>query len=173
MSLFDCFSKVIYFTHSSLIAFLLLTCFMWSDHVPILDLDQWSTIKGCVCFWMPYCCICARALEYLILYWIHRPNRSCFFVRMICCAHVYYLMPSILLLTSLYEIGRYLASPDDMLVLDIAYSIYMKCEEYPSALQVALFLDNIQVCLPFFDTNLLSFILSLTLFFWERMIICI
>lgn len=31
-----------------------------------------------------------------------------------------------------------------MLVLDIAYSIYMKCEEYASALQVALFLDNLQ-----------------------------
>ncbi|CAO2814489.1 unnamed protein product [Amaranthus hypochondriacus] len=40
--------------------------------------------------------------------------------------------------------AKYLASPDDLLVLDIAHSIYMKCEEYPSALQVALFLDNIQ-----------------------------
>lgn len=40
--------------------------------------------------------------------------------------------------------AKYLASPDDMLVLDIAYSIYMKCEEYASALQVALFLDNLQ-----------------------------
>lgn len=82
---------------------------------------------------------------------------------MICCAHVYCLIPSILLLTSLYEIDRYLASPDDLLVLDIAHSIYMKCEEYPSALQVALFLDNIQVYLPFFDSNLLPFILSVTL----------
>ncbi|XP_047337356.1 26S proteasome non-ATPase regulatory subunit 2 homolog A-like [Impatiens glandulifera] len=40
--------------------------------------------------------------------------------------------------------ARYLAGPDDMLVLDIAYTIYMKFEEYPLALQIALFLDNMQ-----------------------------
>ncbi|KAH7860218.1 hypothetical protein Vadar_010834 [Vaccinium darrowii] len=40
--------------------------------------------------------------------------------------------------------ARYLPGPDDMLVLDIAYSIYLKFEEYPSALQTALFLDNMQ-----------------------------
>ncbi|GMP67371.1 hypothetical protein CsSME_00027381 [Camellia sinensis var. sinensis] len=41
--------------------------------------------------------------------------------------------------------ARYLPGPDDMLVLDIAYMIYLKFEEYPSALQIALFLDNMQV----------------------------
>ncbi|XP_047340824.1 26S proteasome non-ATPase regulatory subunit 2 homolog A [Impatiens glandulifera] len=40
--------------------------------------------------------------------------------------------------------SRYLAGPDDMVVLDIAYAIYMKSEEYPLALQIALFLDNMQ-----------------------------
>lgn len=40
---------------------------------------------------------------------------------------------------------RYLPGPDDMLVLDIAHSIYMKFEEYPRALQIALYLDNFQV----------------------------
>ncbi|XP_010274583.1 PREDICTED: 26S proteasome non-ATPase regulatory subunit 2 homolog A isoform X2 [Nelumbo nucifera] len=38
----------------------------------------------------------------------------------------------------------YLPGPDDMLVLDIAYMIYLKFEEYPSALRIALFLDNLQ-----------------------------
>ena len=32
-----------------------------------------------------------------------------------------------------------------MLVLDTAYMIYLKFEEYPNALQIALFLDNM-VC---------------------------
>lgn len=41
---------------------------------------------------------------------------------------------------------RYLPGPDDMLVLDIAYTIYVKFEEYPNALQIALYLDNMQVC---------------------------
>lgn len=41
---------------------------------------------------------------------------------------------------------RYLPGPDDMLVLDIAYMIYMKFEEFTNALQIALFLDNVQVC---------------------------
>ncbi|KAH0941186.1 hypothetical protein HID58_000823 [Brassica napus] len=40
--------------------------------------------------------------------------------------------------------AKFLPGPDDMLVLDIAYMIYMKFEEYPNALQVALFLDNMQ-----------------------------
>ncbi|XP_068334374.1 26S proteasome non-ATPase regulatory subunit 2 homolog A-like [Pyrus communis] len=40
--------------------------------------------------------------------------------------------------------ARYLPGPDDVLVLDIAYTIYMKFEEYPNALQIALFLDNMQ-----------------------------
>ncbi|KAL6975876.1 26S proteasome non-ATPase regulatory subunit 2 A [Sarracenia purpurea var. burkii] len=40
--------------------------------------------------------------------------------------------------------ARYLPGPDDILVLDIAYMIYLKFEEYPSALQIALFLDNLQ-----------------------------
>ena len=40
---------------------------------------------------------------------------------------------------------RYLPGPDDVLVLDIGYMIYMKFEEYPRALQIALFLDNMQV----------------------------
>ncbi|KAJ7981510.1 26S proteasome non-ATPase regulatory subunit 2-like [Quillaja saponaria] len=40
--------------------------------------------------------------------------------------------------------ARYLPGPDDMLVLDIAYVIYKKFEEYPNALQIALFLDNLQ-----------------------------
>lgn len=40
---------------------------------------------------------------------------------------------------------RYVPGPDDMLVLDIAYMIYLKFKEYPNALQIALFLDNLQV----------------------------
>ncbi|OIT00135.1 PREDICTED: 26S proteasome non-ATPase regulatory subunit 2 homolog A-like [Nicotiana attenuata] len=40
--------------------------------------------------------------------------------------------------------AKYLPGPDDMLVLDIAYTIYMKFEEYPSALVTALYLDNLQ-----------------------------
>lgn len=40
---------------------------------------------------------------------------------------------------------RYLPGPDDILVLDIAYVIYLKFEEYPNALQIAVFLDNMQV----------------------------
>ncbi|XP_009622441.1 26S proteasome non-ATPase regulatory subunit 2 homolog A [Nicotiana tabacum] len=40
--------------------------------------------------------------------------------------------------------AKYLPGPDDMLVLDIAYTIYMKFEEYPSALVTALYLDNMQ-----------------------------
>ncbi|GAV74064.1 PC_rep domain-containing protein [Cephalotus follicularis] len=40
--------------------------------------------------------------------------------------------------------AKYLPGPDDLLVLDIAYMIYIKYEEYPNALQIALFLDNMQ-----------------------------
>ncbi|CAN1230226.1 26S proteasome non-ATPase regulatory subunit 2 homolog A [Linum perenne] len=40
--------------------------------------------------------------------------------------------------------ARYLPGPDDMLVLDIAYMIYLKFEEYANGLQIALFLDNLQ-----------------------------
>ncbi|XP_019059427.1 PREDICTED: 26S proteasome non-ATPase regulatory subunit 2 homolog A-like [Tarenaya hassleriana] len=40
--------------------------------------------------------------------------------------------------------AKYLRDPDDFLVLDIAYRIYMKYEEYPNALQIALFLDNME-----------------------------
>lgn len=40
--------------------------------------------------------------------------------------------------------AKYLPGPDDMLVLDIAYTIYLKFEEYACALQIALFLDNLQ-----------------------------
>ncbi|KAG8386850.1 hypothetical protein BUALT_Bualt03G0191900 [Buddleja alternifolia] len=40
--------------------------------------------------------------------------------------------------------AKYLPGPDDMLVLDIAHSIYMKFNEYPSALHIALYLDNLQ-----------------------------
>ncbi|XP_054813663.1 26S proteasome non-ATPase regulatory subunit 2 homolog A [Prosopis cineraria] len=40
--------------------------------------------------------------------------------------------------------ARYLPGPDDMLVSDIAYMIYLKFEEYPNALQIALYLDNLQ-----------------------------
>ncbi|PIA32537.1 hypothetical protein AQUCO_04400025v1 [Aquilegia coerulea] len=40
--------------------------------------------------------------------------------------------------------ASYLPGPDDMLVLDIAHAIYLKFKEYPSALRVALSLDNLQ-----------------------------
>ncbi|KAL5573576.1 hypothetical protein UlMin_023173 [Ulmus minor] len=39
--------------------------------------------------------------------------------------------------------ARYLPGPDDLLVLDIAYLIYLKFEEYTSALLIALYLDNL------------------------------
>ncbi|KAL4202711.1 hypothetical protein AMTRI_Chr02g222470 [Amborella trichopoda] len=46
--------------------------------------------------------------------------------------------------TCLYltSFASYLPSPDDMLVLEIAFSIYIKFEEYTSALCVALRMDN-------------------------------
>ncbi|KAF9599925.1 hypothetical protein IFM89_001871 [Coptis chinensis] len=40
--------------------------------------------------------------------------------------------------------ASYLPGPDDMLVLDIAHTIYLRFKEYPSALRIALFLDNLQ-----------------------------
>eukprot|EP00268_Persea_americana_P057674 TRINITY_DN691_c0_g1_i1.p1 TRINITY_DN691_c0_g1~~TRINITY_DN691_c0_g1_i1.p1 ORF type:complete len:893 (-),score=184.61 TRINITY_DN691_c0_g1_i1:411-3089(-) len=40
--------------------------------------------------------------------------------------------------------ASYLPGPDDMVVLDIAYLIYHKFQEYTSALRIALFQDNIQ-----------------------------
>lgn len=48
--------------------------------------------------------------------------------------------------------ARYLPGPDDMLVLDIAYMIYMKFEEFTNALQIALFLDNVQYIRQVFAT---------------------
>jgi len=41
----------------------------------------------------------------------------------------------------------FLPSQDDMLALDIAFTIYMKFEDLASGLRIALFLDNIQVSL--------------------------
>ncbi|BAF07793.1 26S proteasome non-ATPase regulatory subunit 2 homolog A [Oryza sativa Japonica Group] len=38
--------------------------------------------------------------------------------------------------------SKYLPAPDDMLALDIAYTIYMKFEDLTSALRIALLLDN-------------------------------
>ncbi|XP_028553222.1 26S proteasome non-ATPase regulatory subunit 2 homolog A-like, partial [Dendrobium catenatum] len=40
--------------------------------------------------------------------------------------------------------SSYLPSPDDILALDIAYTIYMKFEDLASSLRIALLLDNIQ-----------------------------
>lgn len=84
-----------------------------------------------------------------------------------------YCFSSAFLTVKIYNICRYLASPDDMLVLDIAHSIYMKCEEYPSALQVSLVLDNLQVCFLFLLSKFLPLILLFSIPFslWERMII--
>ena len=51
----------------------------------------------------------------------------------------------LLLALNMKTFCRYLPGPDDVLVLDIAYVIYLKFEEFPNALQIALFLDNMQV----------------------------
>ncbi|CAA0808637.1 26S proteasome non-ATPase regulatory subunit 2 homolog A [Striga hermonthica] len=48
--------------------------------------------------------------------------------------------------------AKYLPGPDDSLVLDIAHSIYMKFEEYPRALQIALYLGNLQYVKKLFET---------------------
>ncbi|KAL6218310.1 hypothetical protein ACLB2K_011524 [Fragaria x ananassa] len=42
----------------------------------------------------------------------------------------------------LISLARLVPGPDDMLVLDIAFMINLKFEEYPNALLIALFLDN-------------------------------
>ncbi|KAI7984236.1 hypothetical protein LOK49_LG15G00068 [Camellia lanceoleosa] len=52
---------------------------------------------------------------------------------------------------------RYLPEPNDMLVLDIAYMIYLKFVEYPSALQIALFLDNMQYVKQVYESMLSRF----------------
>lgn len=44
-----------------------------------------------------------------------------------------------------------------MLALDIAYMIYLKFEEYTNALQIALFLHNLEVSPPFITLELLLF----------------
>ncbi|KAF8379150.1 hypothetical protein HHK36_028579 [Tetracentron sinense] len=51
-----------------------------------------------------------------------------------------------------HEYVSYLLGPDDMLVLDIAYLIYLKFEGFPSALRIALFLDNMQYVKQVFTT---------------------
>ncbi|XP_051126136.1 26S proteasome non-ATPase regulatory subunit 2 homolog A-like isoform X7 [Andrographis paniculata] len=48
--------------------------------------------------------------------------------------------------------AKYLPGPDDILVLDIAHTIYMKFGEYQRALQIALYLDNIQYIKQLFQT---------------------
>ncbi|KAK9285775.1 hypothetical protein L1049_024976 [Liquidambar formosana] len=48
--------------------------------------------------------------------------------------------------------ARYLPGPDDILVLDIAYMIDLKFEEFTNALQIALFLDNMQYVKQIFTT---------------------
>ncbi|KAK3204374.1 hypothetical protein Dsin_018420 [Dipteronia sinensis] len=45
----------------------------------------------------------------------------------------------------LTSVVSYLPGADDIFVLDIACMIYLKFEEYPNALQIALFLDNLQI----------------------------
>lgn len=39
----------------------------------------------------------------------------------------------------------YLPGPDDIMAIDIAYTIYLRFEDWTSALRIALFLDNVQV----------------------------
>ncbi|KAK8265180.1 hypothetical protein V6Z11_D12G161800 [Gossypium hirsutum] len=48
--------------------------------------------------------------------------------------------------TCLYltSVARYLMDPDDILFMNIAYSIYLMFYEFASALQIALFLDNLE-----------------------------
>ncbi|CAJ2649501.1 unnamed protein product [Trifolium pratense] len=48
--------------------------------------------------------------------------------------------------------ARYLPGPDDMLVLDLAFSIYLKFEEYTNALQLALLLDKRQYVMQVFTS---------------------
>ncbi|MCL7037279.1 hypothetical protein MKW94_003220 [Papaver nudicaule] len=44
----------------------------------------------------------------------------------------------------LASLTSYLPGPDDLLVLDIAYAIYLKFDDYPLALRIAIGLDNLQ-----------------------------
>ncbi|KAI3986286.1 hypothetical protein MKX01_028567 [Papaver californicum] len=44
----------------------------------------------------------------------------------------------------LASLASYLPGPDDLLVLDIAYTIYLKFNEYPLSLRIAIGLDNLQ-----------------------------
>ncbi|KAJ0250915.1 26S proteasome non-ATPase regulatory subunit 2 A [Hirschfeldia incana] len=57
----------------------------------------------------------------------------------------------------LMSAAKYRPWPDDMVALDIAYMIYMKFKAYPSALQIALLLDDMQYVKQVFTscTNLL------------------
>lgn len=49
--------------------------------------------------------------------------------------------------------SSYLPSPDDILALDIAYTIYMKFEDFTSSLRIALLLDNIQYVKQIYTTT--------------------
>ncbi|KAI3844239.1 hypothetical protein MKX03_032310, partial [Papaver bracteatum] len=44
----------------------------------------------------------------------------------------------------LVSLASYLPGPDDLLVLEIAYVIYLKFDEYPLSLRIAIGLDNLQ-----------------------------
>ncbi|GMP54642.1 hypothetical protein CsSME_00019736 [Camellia sinensis var. sinensis] len=56
--------------------------------------------------------------------------------------------------TCLYLLSadRYIPDTDGVPVLDVVFAIYLKFEEYPSALQIALFLDNLQYVYQIFTT---------------------
>ncbi|CAL5391543.1 unnamed protein product [Camellia sinensis] len=56
--------------------------------------------------------------------------------------------------TCLYLLSadRYIPDADGLPVLDVVFAIYLKFEEYPSALQIALFLDNLQYVYQIFTT---------------------
>ncbi|KAH9615824.1 hypothetical protein KSS87_003601 [Heliosperma pusillum] len=47
--------------------------------------------------------------------------------------------------------AKYLASPDDLLVLDIAFTIYVKQKEFARALQIALSVDNLRYVRQIFE----------------------
>lgn len=49
----------------------------------------------------------------------------------------------------------YLPGPGNMLVLELAYKIYFKFEDFLSALRIALFIDNMEVCTSFWLEQLL------------------
>ncbi|KAL6570700.1 26S proteasome non-ATPase regulatory subunit 2 A [Orobanche gracilis] len=48
--------------------------------------------------------------------------------------------------------AKYLPGPDDVSVMDIAHAIYMKFEEYPRALQIALYIHRLQYVKELFQT---------------------